>query len=115
MAEIVVGVDGSPGSDAALRWALEEARIREAGVHAMHAFEPPPLAFDVTPIGPAGTIAEVLPGELEQLTRTAEAAARAVLEAALDRAHVADSGVGVRSSLVQGHAATVLADATRDA
>jgi len=30
MSKIVVGVDGSPGSRAALRWAHEEAQLREA-------------------------------------------------------------------------------------
>jgi nucleotide-binding universal stress UspA family protein len=37
MAMIVVGVDGSEGSRAALRFALEEARLRGAGLHVVHA------------------------------------------------------------------------------
>lgn len=44
---IVVGVDGSPPSIAALRWAAEEAALREARIVAIHAwsFVPPaPLA-----------------------------------------------------------------------
>jgi len=32
MSKIVVGVDGSPGSRAALRWAYEEARIRKCAL-----------------------------------------------------------------------------------
>jgi nucleotide-binding universal stress UspA family protein len=115
MAEIVVGVDGSPGGDAALRWALEEARIRDARVHAVHAFEPPPLPIDVTMIGPPGTVADVSAGELERQSRSAESAARAALEEALARAGVAESGIEVRSSLVQGQAAAVLVNAARDA
>jgi nucleotide-binding universal stress UspA family protein len=35
---IVVGVDGSETSKAALRWAVEEARLRHARVHAVHAW-----------------------------------------------------------------------------
>lgn len=35
---IVVGVDGSAGSAAALAWALEEARLRGAEVEAVHAW-----------------------------------------------------------------------------
>ena len=35
---IVVGVDGSPSSQAALRWAVEEAELRDATVEAVHAW-----------------------------------------------------------------------------
>jgi nucleotide-binding universal stress UspA family protein len=38
---IVVGVDGSPDSMLALRWACREARIRDAEVHAVHVWESP--------------------------------------------------------------------------
>jgi nucleotide-binding universal stress UspA family protein len=41
MATIVVGVDGSPESREALRWALEEARLREANLRAVHAWGNP--------------------------------------------------------------------------
>jgi nucleotide-binding universal stress UspA family protein len=43
MARIVVGVDGSPESREALRWALEEARLRKAAVRAVHAWGNPYL------------------------------------------------------------------------
>jgi nucleotide-binding universal stress UspA family protein len=38
---IVVGVDGSAESAAALRWACREASLRGAEVHAVHAWEAP--------------------------------------------------------------------------
>lgn len=41
MATIVVGVDGSDESQAALRWALEEARLRGATVRAVYAWRDP--------------------------------------------------------------------------
>jgi nucleotide-binding universal stress UspA family protein len=37
---IVVGVDGSPGSQAALRWALDEARRHGADVEAVYCWAP---------------------------------------------------------------------------
>jgi nucleotide-binding universal stress UspA family protein len=43
MARIVVGVDGSAESKEGLRWALEEARLREASVRAVHAWHDPYL------------------------------------------------------------------------
>jgi nucleotide-binding universal stress UspA family protein len=48
MNEIVVGVDGSDESRAALTWALEEGRLRQAPVLAIHAWELPAVA---TPTG----------------------------------------------------------------
>lgn len=36
--QIVVGVDGSPGSRSALAWALDEARLRGAAVTVLHAW-----------------------------------------------------------------------------
>ena len=37
---VVVGVDGSAGAKAALRWALGEARLRNSPVRAVHAWMP---------------------------------------------------------------------------
>lgn len=37
---IVVGLDGSDGSQAAFRWALDEARARQAPVRLVHAWQP---------------------------------------------------------------------------
>ncbi len=39
--QIIVGIDGSPGSDAALAWACEEARLREAVIIALHVIDVP--------------------------------------------------------------------------
>lgn len=47
---IVVGVDGSAGSDAAKRWALTEARLRHATLRIVACF-PPPVSEIVSPIG----------------------------------------------------------------
>src|SRR3954453_11581719 len=45
MRRIVVGVDGSPASDEALRWAIAEAKQWEAELHAIHAWDVPPSAY----------------------------------------------------------------------
>src|SRR6185437_15197905 len=37
---VVVGVDGSAGARAALRWAIAEARLRGARLRAVHAWAP---------------------------------------------------------------------------
>ncbi len=49
-ARMVVGIDGSFGSSRALRWALEEARIRSATVEAVYAWHYPPVGAFV--LGP---------------------------------------------------------------
>ena len=41
---IVVGVDGSRNADAALRWAIEEGRLRDASVEVVHAWRLPFVA-----------------------------------------------------------------------
>jgi nucleotide-binding universal stress UspA family protein len=56
---IVVGVDGSSESKAALRWALEETRLRRARLRCVHAWILPPL-FD-----PSGLAAPYM-GELRK-------------------------------------------------
>lgn len=47
---IVVGVDGSAGSDAAKHWALTEARLRQATLRLVACF-PPPVSEVVSPVG----------------------------------------------------------------
>ena len=103
MNAIVVGVDGSPGSVDALKFALEEARVRSAAVKAVAAWHIPPGAygngFAATPISPA----------------MFEANAKAGLEKALAQAGTASSGVAVESTVREGQAADVLLEAARGA
>jgi nucleotide-binding universal stress UspA family protein len=40
--DVVVGVDGSPSSKAALRWALDQARLTKARLRAVIAWDVPP-------------------------------------------------------------------------
>ncbi len=64
MSSIVVGVDGSPGSMAALRFAITEARARGCGVRAVRAWSIPfvgdaPGAMLPDLVGDFGTEAEM--------------------------------------------------------
>ena len=83
---VVAGLDGSPSSDAALDWALVEARLRGLGMRIVHAHEDTP-----------GSGAE----------------GRRLLAAAASR--VDAEGVNVETALVAGPPAQALLSAARDA
>lgn len=96
---IVVGIDGSPPSQVALAWALEEARLRGLGLRIIHAF--PAL---VTYWGT--TSSEYYPKE--------EAGARKMFEEALAAAPPMDD-LDVERTLVAGNPSEVLIEASRGA
>lgn len=107
---IVVGVDGSPPSLAALRWAADEAALRDARLVALHAwtFVPP------APIGEPGLIpvpAADLPGQLE----AERAAAEAELESALAEAFPERAAVDIEERLVEEPAGDALVAAAEEA
>jgi len=104
-ARIVVGVDGSDGSVEALRWALEEARLRGAAVDAIHTWHYPYAAYtEIT-----GMAAGVISGEdLAELGRE-------VVDRSLELAGAGSSGVDVNPIVTQGAAAAVLIDAAQGA
>jgi nucleotide-binding universal stress UspA family protein len=106
---IVVGVDGSAPSLAALRWAADEAKLRDARLVAMHAwvFVPPaPLAEP----GLAPIPAVDLAGQLEAQRDAAEAE----FEAAMTEAFPAPPSVEVERKLVEEDPAGALEkEATR--
>jgi nucleotide-binding universal stress UspA family protein len=101
---IVVGVDGSELGRAALEWAVAEARLRDASVVAVHAWEfvPPPSLTEpgLVPM-PAGDLADDLERERD--------AAGAVLEEAVDQ--VDTDGVQIESLLAETAAGDALVDA----
>jgi nucleotide-binding universal stress UspA family protein len=102
-ATIVVGVDGSAPSKAALRFAVEEARLRDARVLAVHAWTYVPVA----PIGEPGMLAMPsgdLPGQLDTERRAAEAE----LQAAVEEVFEEKPSVEVDERLVEGDAGEVL-------
>jgi nucleotide-binding universal stress UspA family protein len=104
MAKIVVGVDGSERSKDALRWGVEEARLRHVPVLAIYAWEPPELVPEIspTPMAPSGFDPLVALPELQ------DAAARLV-EGAIEEVGAAD--VEVTGEEREGPAGHVLVDA----
>jgi nucleotide-binding universal stress UspA family protein len=107
---IVVGVDGSAPSLAALRWAAEEARLRGARLVALYAWVlPAPVAVPGPGLAP---IPEVdLPGQIEALREAAEAE----LDAALSEAFPEGAPVDVERKLVEEHAGEALERESRSA
>src|SRR5438105_729713 len=106
MGVIVVGVDHSEGAKAALRFALEEARLRQATLRVVHAWQ---YGY----IGATG-LEGALPamgGELEDFRRGAEAA----LEETLRDARAEKDGVAIERRVDQGAAAAVLVEESRGA
>jgi nucleotide-binding universal stress UspA family protein len=100
MERIVVGIDGSETSRAALRWAMDEARQRKAAVEVVHAWHQP---F-------AGGYAYM--GEID--LSTFEEDARRVLDAAVDE--VDTTGVpSVEPILVADPPTQALLDAAKGA
>ena len=103
MSTIVVGVDGSDESTAALKWAIEEARLRGVPVLALHAWELPVLA---TPAG-LGPPHEDLVTDLTGLREGAEELVRTVAEEVTRGV----SDVEVRAEAREGRPVSVLIDA----
>jgi len=95
---IVVGVDGSAGAKAALRWALDEARLRRTVLRVVHAWTFPY----------AGTGYGILPLVDETLEKKLDENARALLDQVLTEAGAAATGVEVERVTEEGAPAHVL-------
>ncbi|MGH9230507.1 MAG: universal stress protein [Acidimicrobiales bacterium] len=97
---IVVGVDGSENSARALRWGLDDARVRGATVAAVHAWHAPySMSFAAAAVD----------------FPSFEDAARRLLDRVVDAAEAERPGVPVERVLVAGSAADVLLGAARGA
>lgn len=92
---IVVGVDGSPSSKAALRWAIHQAQMTGTSVDAVTAWRYP-ATYGQPPVI---NIYDYEDG------------ARQILTQAINEVSAEDSEVPVRPHVVQGHPAQVLLDA----
>lgn len=97
---IVVGVDGSPSSRAALAWAVGQAGRSGAVLEAVTAWQIPLAIRDPWPPG--------LTTDFEELAKNAQAEALAGLPGPADQ-------VEIRPRVIEGNAADVLLDAAAGA
>lgn len=102
MARIVVGVDDSPEAAAALRWALDEARLRQASLEVVHSWLFPALG-------------DVPGAAAETLTRDLEEGARRLVDEVVAGGIGSDPGIPVERHVREGSAAAVLVDAASGA
>jgi nucleotide-binding universal stress UspA family protein len=96
---IVVGFDGSDGSLAALRWALQEAQLRKSSVHVVHGWLSTAATMDVTGVA----------------LGACEDAGRSVLATASELAAAEASGVDVVATPVASAPAQALIEASKNA
>jgi nucleotide-binding universal stress UspA family protein len=102
---IVVGVDGSAQSVAALRWAAEEARLRDATLNVITVWR---LSHGANMIFPRSALPAKLGEDLERSARDIQASA---LRLALPGEGVGD----LEAEVVEGVAAEVLVEASKGA
>jgi nucleotide-binding universal stress UspA family protein len=94
---VVIGVDGSPASESALRWAVNEARRTSRALHVVHALETELVISDRQQLG----------------TKEAPAESDPILTAALDLARAAAPKIDVVGHSVTGFAPTTLIAASK--
>jgi nucleotide-binding universal stress UspA family protein len=104
---IVVGVDGSPSSRAALRWAVRQAQLTGASIEAITAWRAPTLVGVAAPFAEA----ESGGGDDSQIKRAAENMLRTVIAQEIGPA----TGVVVKAEVGEGSAAQLLLDAAKEA
>jgi nucleotide-binding universal stress UspA family protein len=107
MGMIVVGVDGSDRSRNALRWAVDEAKLRRDTVVAVHVWEPP--VMPVVDIPPAPDPPVYLPELIAHVQSGAEALVERVT------AEFGNEGVEIQPLAIEGTPASVLVDVAADA
>jgi nucleotide-binding universal stress UspA family protein len=106
MEKIVVGIDGSDASKAALRWAVEDARARGAEVVALHAYEVVVAVTDAVPTAPV---------DLFALTAETHDDAQQFVTKVVDEVVGKSVSVDVAPIAVEDTPAKALLDAARDA
>jgi nucleotide-binding universal stress UspA family protein len=103
---IVVGVDSSEGAKAALRFALDEAKLRQATLRVVHTWQ-----FGYIGVRGIEGYSPVAGADLGELRRSAEVALDAVLHEVAPDAN----GVAIERHVSEGAPATILVDESRKA
>ena len=103
---VVVGIDNSAGARAALRFALDEARLRRARLRVVHSWQ---YGY----IGGKGIegFSPVAGAPLGDVRRAAEIA----LDVIIDEVAAESDGVAIERRVSEGASATVLVDESREA
>jgi nucleotide-binding universal stress UspA family protein len=104
---IVVGVDGSPSSREALRWAVRQAELTGASVEAITSWSSPAMVGMGTPF----TDADAGGGDDGGI----KVAAQDMLRSAIAEAAGQSPGVAVKAEVGEGSPARLLLDAARGA
>jgi nucleotide-binding universal stress UspA family protein len=100
---IVIGIDGSPGGDSALRWGLAAAARQQAPVRLVHAFAPSMSDLRIGGGNDIGVAGEAL------------SAARDLLENTLAQTKSGHPSLSITSRLVDDAAASALIEESREA
>ena len=103
---IVVGIDGSPGSRAALSWAIDEALGRHAALELVHAWRA---------LHPAATVGDESAHPAADAVLTARIYGDELLSAAVGHVKVAAPAMEVTSHLIEGRPSAVLLEAATGA
>jgi nucleotide-binding universal stress UspA family protein len=98
---IVVGIDGSDASQRGLRWALDEARIRQAAIDAVYAWRSP--------------IVGVGPGAVPLDSGPIEAEARSLLDAAIEAEDTSGLQQPVQRVVLSGSPSDVVLQTAKEA
>lgn len=106
---IVVGLDETEHSAAALRWAVEEGRLRGAEVEAVHVWTYVPIPGPLD----GGLVVPLAVGDPTELLEVSERAAHEKARALLDDVLGGDHSVAL--TVVQGNPAEALLEAAGDA
>lgn len=106
MASIVAGIDGSPASRIVLRWAVQEAALRDASVTVVHAY----LPLDATWAAlPEVALASIPP---ETFEKDARDRAKTIVDEIVAEV---DTAVEVTTEVVAGRPSDVLIELSRGA
>lgn len=110
MKTIVVGIDGSDEARAALSWAVDEARLRHAGLRVVHAWTVTPM---LVPAAAFGAVGGAFPAPSDDAVLEDEN--RELLDSAVAAILDGEQDVPVEKILVRGSPVPALLEAAEDA